>query len=438
MLFTYSTTKKRLLARPDYKQVGVTIGTTIINTGIYVLLARSLGTDSFGTYTFLQWLATITVPLVGVGMSAITGNNLVKAQNREVPTSLAGIFFFLWYRQCRKILLYSLLYLALAYPFSLVFPMCSPLRLLLCNLATLPLFLSGIVGITLRSLRRQDLLAILNLFGALLSLLFIIVASQIQGQQPELFLLALAVAGTLTLVMAVICVARQLPLKEAQQPGLFLRTRLQRCCKLPLLDYSIDAVIWQHSEILLLARWGVPGELGLYAVSMMISATIMRLVPGLLTALALPLFLRRQQGQHYLDPYDSFIKTSCYMAFLAVPICILITLLSPTLITCCLGYAYLPLLKPLRILLISSVFGSIATVSLTRLAHSNKQKTLQYIGILAALVNIALAIPCIAYWGMTGAALASAASQITSALGSMILCGKLLLRDEIALSKEVL
>ncbi|HEX4205728.1 MAG TPA: polysaccharide biosynthesis C-terminal domain-containing protein [Ktedonobacteraceae bacterium] len=431
VLFAYSTAKKHLLARPDYKQVGLNITTIAVNIGTYAMVARVLGASTFGTYSFLQWLATITVPLIGVGMSAITSNQLVRAHNKETPFSIAGMFYFLWYYQCRRIVLYSVIYLALAFLSFLLFPMCSPLRLVLSGLATLPLFLNGIIGVTLRSLRRQRLLASVNLFGALITLLFTIIASQLQGQQPELFLLVLALSGTFTLMLSVICIARQLPLQEAQKPGFFLSARLHHCCRLPFVSYGIDAIIWQHSEILLLAYWYSSQELGLYTVSMMISATIIRLVPGLLTSWILPVFLRHQQGPHYLDPYDSFIKTSCYMAFLAAPICILVTLISPTLITYCLGYAYLPLLQPLRILLIASVFGSIATVSLTRLAHSERQKTLQQIGMASALINIVLAIPCIAHWGMEGAAFASASAQIIAALGSIILCARLLLKNEI-------
>lgn len=436
MLFTHSYSKRRSIARPDVRQIGLSLGTVLVSVGAYSLTARVLGTEAFGVYAFLQWLTTITVPLIGIGMSALTSQRIVNAQGRETPASIAGVFYFLWYRQCRRIVWYSLLYLLLALPLSWFIPIATPQRLLLGCLAVLPLFLRGIVSITLRSLRRLDLLATLYLGGALITFTLVIIVNQISGLRLEIFLLAFALAGTLTLIMAVITIARLLPLKGAQMPGIFLRLRLEQHFKQAFLHFFIDAVVWQRSELLLLAFWRQPEELGFYAVSALVSSCVMRLTPAILSLWLLRFFLQRNPGYHYVSPYDAFVKTSCYMVFMAVPICILVTVLGPLAITNLLGGEYLPLMQPLRILLIASVFGSIATVSLTRLAEAGQEQAQQRIGLGVALLNILLSFPCIARWGIAGAALASASAQIMSAICLLVLCGKMLLRQEMNLAKD--
>lgn len=439
MLFTqsYSTARKRGIVQPGSKQLCLAIGTTCVSIGIYAITARMLGLTEFGSYVFLHWVATVSTPLIGIGMTTFSSSQLVRLQSRETPSSIAGIFYFLWDRQYRKLWLYGLLYLLLALPFYQIFHIGTPLLLLFSNLAVLPLFLNNIVAITLRSLRRADLLAILRLGGEIITLSLIVAASQINGERLETSLLAFALAGTLTLILAVVYITRQLPQQTAQPPGIFLCQRLEQNFMHTPLPLLIDVIIWQQSEVLFLGLWWGPAEIGLYTISVLISSSIIQIAPFLLSTWLLPFFLRRQQGQHYLSPYDAFVKTSCYMAFLAVPICILVMFSSPYLVSFGLGASYLPLVKPLRILLIASVFGSIATVSLTRLTANGWQKATQNINVVAALLNIVLAIPCTMYWGISGAALACMIAQITSAAGSMVLCGRLLLKQDIASAKDV-
>jgi hypothetical protein len=180
MLFTqsYSATKKRGIVQPDSKQIYQAIGTTCVNISTYIITARVLGLVDFGNYAFLHWLATVATPLVGIGMTSLSSYQLVSVQSRETNSGIAGIFYFLWNRQCRSILLYALLYLLLAFPCYWIFHISTPLGLLLSNLTVLPLFLSSIVSITLRSLRRLDLLVILQLCGALITLSLIVIPFQ--------------------------------------------------------------------------------------------------------------------------------------------------------------------------------------------------------------------------------------------------------------------
>ncbi len=423
-----SISNKRPASSFGHWQIATALCATIVEWGTYILIARTLAPSFFGTYVFVQWLATITVPLIGVGTSTLSNRRIADLQSRETARSAAGIFYFLWYRQCHSMLLYCLLYIALAYPLFKLFHICQPQLLLLASLSALPLFLSSVAGITLRSLRRIDLLVTLHLFGALSALLFCLIASQISKERVGILLLASSLAGTLTLIMAILCVTRLLPLRQALRPGIFLKERLLQQLKRAPLFFLCDLIVWQRSELLLLACWRRPDELAFYTMSTLFSTGLLQLAPLLFSLLIQPILHRYFPQRRYLSAYSTFMRSSCYIALLALSLCSAAIWFSPLLVLTLFGVAYLPLILPLRILLVSALFGSVATVSLTHLTANEHKKAQLWVGMSAASLNALLAVPLVALWGMTGAALACTCAQIVSSVGSILLCSRLLKR----------
>ncbi len=416
----------------------------LINAGIYIIVARALGPQIFGSYLFAQWLATITVPVIGTGMSTLVSRQVAEIQSHESPRLIAGIFYFLWYRQHRSILLYCLLYMLISFLLAHFFHLFTSGLLLLVGLSTLPLLLSSVAGTTLRSIRRADLLAMLHLFYTLLALLFVIIAAQVNGEPMEAFILAFALANTLTLILSVICVIRLIPLEHAMQPGIFLSERLTCSLNHSWFTFILDAVIWQRCEFLFLAFWHTPAELGFYALSALITTKVIGLAPALFSRWLFPLVIHYMPEHRYLSIYDAFVRTSCYIIFLAVPICTLLIIFSPAMILRSLGSAYLPMVQPLRILLIAAAFGSIATVSLTHLAaykHLSTrevQRLQKWLNIGVVGFKISLTVPCILLLGITGAAIVSTMAQIMSALITIFLCNHLLKRHDALFYEDIL
>jgi len=209
---------------------------------------------------------------------------------------------------------------------------------------------------------------------------------------------------------------------HALAPGLFLKERLTRSLNNSFLLFLLDVIVWQRSELVLIAHWRSAAELSFYALSSMISASMMEIPPVLLSTYIVPLLLRYVPGQRYSNAADAFVKTSCYMILLAVPLCIVMVLFCPAIISSWFGDTYLPAVMPLRILLIGSTIGSISTVSLTYLANGERKQAQTQLGAIAAVLNIVLSIPCILLWGITGAALASTTARVVSAVGSIVIC----------------
>lgn len=378
---------------------------------------------------FVLWLATVAVPAIGIGMSSMTSRYLADIQGQEDLHIVAGIFSFVWRQQYRRILLYCLPYLALAWPLSWFFGSSAPLPLIfLAGLSALPRLLSGVASITLRSLRRFDLLSAIHLFGTVATLLLVILATQQQGDPVGLLLLISVIVGTATLIIALLCILRLLPIREANAPGVLLKDRITRGLNNSLLLFTLDLIVWQRGELLLLAHSTNTTDLGLYALSSIVSTHIIDIAPTLLSTCILPLLLHYVPSQRYTSASDAYVKNTRYVALIAIPLCISVSIFCPGIISFCLGSAYAPVIIPLRILLISAAFGSIATVSLTHLANGDRKQAQIKLGLWAGGLNLLLAVPCIIFWGVTGAAIASAIAQILSATGSIVLCTRYIFR----------
>jgi O-antigen/teichoic acid export membrane protein len=363
------------------------------------------------------------MPVIGIGASTLTSRHIAELQIREVPRLTAGIFYFVWRRQFGRILLYCLIYMLLIFPCSWFFGTRTPiLLLLLAGLSVPPLLLGSVANITLRSLRRYDLIAVIHMVGILATLLLMLIATQVPGELIRLLLIALAISSTFTLIIALVCITRLLPMGQALAPGVLLKERLTRSLNNSFLLFMLDVIIWQRSELVLIAHWRGAAELSFYALASMISASMMEIPPVLLSTYILPLLLRHVPRQRYSNAADAFMKTSCYMIVLAVPLCIVMGLFCPAVISSWFGDTYLPTITPLRILLIGSTIGSISIVSLTYLANGERKGAQTRLGAIAAALNIVLSIPCILLWGITGAALASTVSRVVSAVGSIVIC----------------
>jgi O-antigen/teichoic acid export membrane protein len=447
--------RKHAVIRPGISRLCIAGCAALLGYCSMLLIVRSSGPETYGSYFLVLWLASVATPAVGIGISTLTSRHIIEIQSRESPRSAAGVFYFVWQRQYRKILLYCLAYLLLVIPFSWFFGGNAPgLLLLLAGLSIPPLLLSGVASIALRSLHRYNLLTAIRFAGALIFLLLVILAMHIAGQGtgivvtvhratagPALigvqhrrglslaaaFLLATTAAGLFMLTIALLCIVRLLPLREALSPGTFLKNRLTRGLSNSLLLFILDGIIWQPGELILLGHWRSAADLGFYALSSGISTGVMNIVPTLLSTCILPLLLRYVPGQHYINAADAWIKTTRYTTLLTLPICATAIIFCPTMIVFCFGTAFLPAVTPLRILLIPAAVGSVATISMTYLASSDRKHTLIRYNTAAAILNVGLAFPCIALWGVTGAALASAVAQIISATGIILLCRRYIL-----------
>ena len=422
---------KQHVIQPGAWRLSITCCSLCMRFCTYIVFARALGTQKFGILLFVQLIATLFLPFIGVGMTPLARRTIAEIQHRETSYSIAGIFHLLWRQQCQRIFIYCLAYIPLASLLALLTKDAVPLFLLLIGgLAALPLFLSSIVGATLQGLRRYNLLAGLRFFSALLNLCFVLVGIQVHRAIVGILLLTPAFASLIMLTIALTYIAKFLPLHKVTEPGPLLRERVERGLRPSWLHFLLDSVIWR--ELLFLVMLSLTQNtlsiLGFYAFCILLCTHLIEVAPTFFVTSFVPFLSRLFPVQHYANTYDAFVRTSSAVAIIAVVLCTLLTLCCPVFIVTCFGVAYLPMVSPLRVLLIAVVFGSTATVSLTYLAQLGHKREQLWLGIGTAGMHIGLGIPCILLWGIAGAAIASTIAHVIASTGTILLCRKLLLQ----------
>lgn len=431
MFLSYERVAKQHIIQPGLWRLSMASCSLGVRFATYIVIARALGTQNFGILLFVQWIATLFLPLLGIGMTPLTSRTIAEIQHYETSYSIAGIFHLLWRQQCRRIVLYCVAYMPLALLLALFTQGAIPLLLfLIAGLAALPLLLSSIVSATLQGLRRYNLLAGLRFFSTLLNLCLALIGTHVHRSLLGIFLLMPALASIVTLTLALVCIAKFLPLHQVIEPGPLLRERVELSQRPSWLLFLLDSVVWRELLflVLILLHWHMPSALGFYAFSMLLCVHLIEVAPTLFVTCLVPLLSRLFPVQHYNNTYDAFVRTSSIVAIIAVGLCTLLTLFCPLLIVTCFGVAYLPMVTPLRVLLITVVFGSTATVSLTYLTHYARKREQVWLGIGTAILHIGLGVPCILLWGIIGAAIAGTIAHVVASTGTILLCRNTLLR----------
>jgi hypothetical protein len=379
----------RSVTRPGFFRVGFTIGILGTRLCSYLLIARIVGVQTFGLFLLMQWLAYAPLPLLGIGIDPLAWRRIANLQGQEPEYGAARIFRFLLHRQCRRAMYYAVLYIPLAYVLSFASKGLLPLLLLLiASLAALPLLMSSVVGIALQSQGRFVFLSSLSVLNALLTLSLVsLVPLFSTGLRMDMLLLIPTLAYSVILAIAMLYLRRLLPLREALPVGPLLKQKLIQAAHVSPLHFFTDVFIWRELPLLVLLSllWHSQTsliELSFYAFSLLLCTRLIEVAPTCFITCLLPLcshlyqrFMKRSLSH---GPYDAFIQATCYVSLLASILCTLLTFLCPQLI--------------------------LGTV----------------------VVYIILMIPCIALWGMNGAALASMLVRVGFALGSILQCHRLL------------
>lgn len=433
MFISYGAIEKRQVVRPGIWRLSMAGCSLCVRFGTYMVTAYALGTQGFGVLLFVQWIAALLLPLIGTGMTPLASNRIVELQYSETRHTVAGIFHLRWRQQCMRVLLYCTIYVPLTFVLSLLTGGTIQFSLLLvAGTAATPLLLSNIATTTLQGLRRHNLLAMLRFFSTLLNFCLVYgVVTQEHSSMIGMLLLVPAFTSIATLTIALICIARLLPLYDAVEPGPLLRERIEQSQHPAFLSFMIDTVVWRELLflILILTTRHTLSIFGFYVFSLLLCTHLIEIVPTLFVTCMLPIMSHLFPARYYINPYTMFIKTFYMLALLTGTICVLISISCPLIIAVCFGSSYLPMVTPLRILLIGVAFGSVATVSLTYLTQSKRKREQMWLGIGVAVLHIGLALPCILLWGIVGAALASTVAHIVSTIGITLLCRHFLLHN---------
>ncbi len=116
------------------------------------------------------------------------------------------------------------------------------------------------------------------------------------------------------------------------------------------------------------------------------------------------LFEKKNKNLYRIVFYISMFVSVCFVIFAELAIKILY------------GDAYLPAANPLRVITWYTAFSYLGVARDIWIVCKNRQKSLKYIYVSAAIINVVLNFIFIPLWGATGAAVASLAAQVLTSI----------------------
>lgn len=183
----------------------------------------------------------------------------------------------------------------------------------------------------------------------------------------------------------------------------------------PVLLGSIVSMICLRIDQVMLGQISDAKELGIYAAAVRV-AELWFFIPSAIIASVFPNIIRAREVDE-AEFYKRLQKLFNFLAFAGYAVAIPVTFLGPFVINLLYGEAYAAAAPMLVILIWSDLFINLAMARGAYLFAMNWVWILFWVNVLAAVVNIALNLVLIPYYGGIGAAIASCISYWVSAHG---------------------
>lgn len=391
------------------------LGRAALGVLISVLTARYLHPDDMGRYAFLVWLAGLLAVLLSLGLpTTLTRYTAEAIGGRRAGEAGALLRLVIGWQLALTLAAAALLALA-----ALLVPATWRWLLVATALSVPSLVLNGSLGAFLSGLSvfgPQALLSV-GMLGLLAGLL-VVVAGLDAGVGG--LLLAHAAANGAGLAVLVWLARREGRRRGAAPPPEPLaadaRADVVRYARSASALVVLDAVVWQRTEVAFLQALAPAAEVAFYALAFGIAAQVGR-IPYQLSLVLFPRFPALVGAGRASELAGLHATATRYLVLLGAPLAVGLAVTAPGVVRLLYGPAYDPAAPVLATLALGSLVAFAAGASPAVLHASKQQGRLVRQGLVAAAVDVVVALALIPLAGALGAALASVAAQV---LGSVL------------------
>lgn len=378
-------------------------------TGVFtsILVARYLGPEKMGEYSFIIWLIGVMVIMVGIGFpNTITKfiSELIGSGDKE---SAQATYARLMRIQFIITLLITIILISVVYPrFSQV----NRYYYLIAFLSLCPLCMNAFLSCTFHGLQNFKITSIvgsfINLFQLILVIIFITLDAGLKGLLAipliSSLIHALILGKYMNRTFSITCTFK-IP-KE-------YKDKIKKYCLSIYWIILLDLIIWQRSEVFFLKIYSTPEEIAFYS----IAASMAMITIGLATLFSTVVFpvLSGYYGagdrEGIQNIYNKSIKA---IVIFYLPICVIVIAIAKPIVSLMYSSRYLSVSLPLIILMVSSVFSALGILFANLILAVNRADIQAKYVTFVAVINIILDFILIPKYGAPGAALANSSVRI--------------------------
>lgn len=394
---------------------------TVIGLGsgllMSVVLARGLGPQRMGDFTYVTWAWATLDAVATLGFALATARYTADAAARG---DLAAAWGFARYFRRRQ-LLASALVVAAATPLVLwLAPAHLRWPLVVVTVALFPMTLESIDTHALYGAQRYDLTAGQSTLKMTLQIVVVATALALGAGLPGI------VTG-LALTLLVSCwlvrrsARRVYPVAPAAVPA-----SLQPDVRKYLVALStvavLDAIVWDRSEVFFLGLWGDSHDIAYYSLAFGLATRAM-IIPEIAVGALLPAFSALHGSGNRQDFEDVYRTALRCVALAGALIAALVAALAPGVVVILYGEPYLPAAALLSALAGVALVSALRQVAWAALPALGDRRSALAATTLAATVNLGLAAILIRSHGTAGAVIANAAGQLIATVWVFVALG---------------
>lgn len=370
-----------------------------------VLLARFLGPEQMGEYSYLMWLIGTGALLLTLGLprTLVRFVSDLKSKNNNSVTHLISRTFLFQLKLLTILTIFTLLLIFILNPES-------KLSYFYVTLTLLVVVLNSMLGSALFGLQKYGALFRINFLTSVLSLTFgayvLFFAENINN-----LLLANFLVLTITFSISLFSLKNYLNFKSPP-----LNPKIFKEIKAYTLSVSaivfLDLILMERSEIFFLKNFSTIEQVAFYSISFGLVGRVMTLIPGAVSGVIMPKIAWLHGKKESANIDLTYYSSTRYLSLLTLPIIFAGLVLIDLPVNIFYGYQYRSVIPVIQILLISGGLSAIVAAAAAVLYGTGGQKFILKLAASAAVVNILFDIMLIPNWGAVGAAAANFIAQI--------------------------
>ena len=378
------------------------VATNILSFFALLYIARYLGPEKYGMYTFVFAFIYFFSFIPDMGIHQILVREAAKEPEKVGKLIGNGTIMQI----CLSLVA---LFLAVVLINVMNFPPSTKNALYVASLGLL-ISGTGAYGIIYEAKLRMEYSLLFNLANRIVFLVFVFLAIT-NNSSLNVFIFA-SVSATFIHNLLMILFAKKL-VKVSFDIDLPLIKQLLKEA-IPIAIASVFTIIYFRIDVLMLSFLRGDTEVGLYSAAYRLTEALVFL-PTVITTSTFPLM-----SKYYKDSFDSFsfayARTFKYLFATGLLIAVLVTFASDKIISIVYGPEYQSSAIALQILIWTTAIMFIITLISTTCISSGNQQIVSKRALLAALLNIILNLILIPWISYTGAAIAT----VLSTFGAMI------------------
>ena len=405
----------RIIAKNTFFNFIISASDVIVSLVIGIVLARRLGPDQYGTYSFLMWALTLGALVTNLGLNSLLTRFIAEALGQGNMDEAKGLVrISLSVRFIAALLAIAVILILSMFGGHLLGDPANRTYFVLLAFALLPNVLNYLINSIFSGFQRYDYGAY-TMLGSTPLRAIMVIALAVLGFGIGPLLIANMIGWVAGVLIGFFLLRRLIPLK-----ALLSAPRLSPATSKKALRYAltmaailgVSYLLWNQAEVLFLRLWCSAKDVGFYRLAFQLPTMAMGLVPAVFAGVLLPA-ISEQVGRGDIDKIRAIYLTSArYLMIMGLPLAAAGIALARPLVYLLWGADYEPSITLMQIVSVPLFMSAICGGSAAVIYALNKPSFDLKAGLVLGILSIGLDLWLVPKYGVLGAAIGSSIPRL--------------------------